>query len=89
MTDQSWNTASAAHGLSTILPYIGREDYYLLKDLVSRRKKLANYDTLADQVIQSLLTKAPGVKLEDTAWQDAGAVLESLIVLYEQSRGNG
>ncbi|HEY8344352.1 MAG TPA: RDD family protein [Bacillota bacterium] len=80
----SGDTVFADTGCSIILPYITREDYYLLKDLISRREKLSNYGALAEQVLRSLLAKASADQSPDALWADPGKAIESLVAFYER-----
>ena len=74
--------------LTSVLPFINQTEYLLLKDLWLRRSELTNFHFLALTTLRKILQKALCSNNPALTEQDAAAILDELIKLYEQTYFN-
>lgn len=70
--------------LGALIPLISRSDYLILKNLISRRANLVNYQALAAEILQKITSQASFTELPANFTNEAGKIIQQLVAQYEK-----
>ncbi len=71
--------------IQSVLTVITQQDYFLMKDLHSRRRELTNFKDLAAMIIQKIIVKALSAETPVLDPGEIEAVLADMILAYEKT----
>lgn len=73
--------------ISSILAFITQQDYLMMKNLISRRRELSNFQQLASEIIRKIMAKAS--LPEDFTFNptETPEILQEMIAVYEKTYG--
>jgi uncharacterized RDD family membrane protein YckC len=71
--------------ISSILAFITQTDYLMMKNIISRRRELSNFQQLASEIVRKIIAKAS--LSEDITFNpnETPEILQEMVVIYEKT----